>query len=131
MNCQDCASAVVSLSNLAGCDLWCNRMGGCFKTRKIVLLGTFQITEEEFTFHEVAWEGQCRDQDLVYDACLEYDVDETPGVEPLVLDCPCGVIFSDGSELSPFVYRERLTKDGEDGYGKCANLNKVRRRTLK
>lgn len=131
VNCQDCASAVVSLSNLAGCDLWCNRMGGCFKTRKIVLLGTFQITEEEFTFHEVAWEGQCRDQDLVYDACLEYDVDETPGVEPLVLDCPCGVIFSDGSELSPFVYRERLTKDGEDGYGKCANLNKVRRRTLK
>ena len=131
VNCQDCASAVVSLSNLAGCDLWCNRMGGCFKTRKIVLLGTFQITEEEFTFHEVAWEGQCRDQDLVYDACLEYDVDETPGVEPLVLDCPCGVIFSDGSELSPFVYRERLTKGGEDGYGKCANLNKVRRRTLK
>ena len=131
VNCQDCASAVVSLSNLAGCDLWCNRMGGCFKTRKIVLLGTFQITEEEFTFHEGAWEGQCRDQDLVYDACLEYDVDETPGVEPLVLDCPCGVIFSDGSELSPFVYRERLTKDGEDGYGKCANLNKVRRRTLK
>lgn len=95
------------------------------------MLHIILITEEEFTFHEVAWEGQCRDQDLVYDACLEYDVDETPGVEPLVLDCPCGVIFSDGSELSPFVYRERLTKDGEDGYGKCANLNKVRRRTLK
>ena len=131
VNCQDCASAVVSLSNLAGCDLWCNRMGGCFKTRKIVLLGTFQITEEEFTFHEVAWEGQCRDQDLVYDACLEYDVDETPGVEPLVLACPCGVIFSDGSELSPFVYRERLTKDGEDGYGSCVNLNKVKRRAIK
>ena len=94
-------------------------------------IGSFQITEEEFTFHEVAWEGQCRDQDLVYDSCLQYDVDETPGVEPFVLDSPCGVMFSDGSELSPLAYRERLAKDGEDGYGSCVNLNKVKRRAIK
>ena len=81
--------------------------------------------------HEVAWEGQCRDQDLVYDACLEYDVDETPGVEPLVLDCPCGVMFSDGSELSPFVYRERLSANGANGYERCVNQNTRLRRYLK
>ena len=131
VNCQDCASAVVSMSNLVGCDLWCNRMGKYFKTRKILPIGCVQVSEEEFTFHEVAWEGQCRDQDLVYDACLQYDVDEAPGVEPLVLDSPCGVMFSDGSELSPFAYRERLAKDGADGYGRCINLNKVKRRAIK
>ena len=131
VNCRDCASAVVSLSNLVGCDLWCNRMGKYFKTRMILPIGCIQLSEEEFTFHEVAWEGQCRDQDLVYDSCLQYDVDETPGVEPFVLDSPCGVMFSDGSELSPLAYRERLAKDGEDGYGSCVNLNKVKRRAIK
>ena len=131
VNCRDCASAVVSLSNLVGCDLWCNRMGKYFKTRMILPIGCIQLSEEEFTFHEVAWEGQCRDQDLVYDSCLQYDVDETPGVEPFVLDSPCGVMFSDGSELSPLAYRERLAKNGEDGYGSCVNLNKVKRRTIK
>lgn len=90
-----------------------------------------RASERNFVFHEVAWEGQCRDQDLVYDACLQYDVDETPGVVPFVLDSPCGVMFSDGSELSPFAYRERLAKDGVDGYGRCENLNKCKRRTLK
>ena len=131
VNCRDCASAVVSLSNLVGCDLWCNRMGKYFKTRMILPIGCIQLSEEEFTFHEVAWEGQCRDQDLVYDSCLQYDVDETPGVEPFVLDSPCGVMFSDGSELSPLAYRERLAKDGEDGYGSCVNLNEVKRRAIK
>lgn len=62
---------------------------------------------------------------------VKYDVDEAPGVEPLVLDSPCGVMFSDGSELSPLAYRERLAKDGEDGYGSCVNLNKVKRRAIK
>ena len=56
---------------------------------------------------------------------------ETPGVEPFVLDSPCGVMFSDGSELSPLAYRERLAKNGEDGYGSCVNLNKVKRRAIK
>ena len=72
-----------------------------------------------------------RDQDLVYDACLQYDVDETPGVEPFVLDSPCGVIFSDGSELSPFVYRERLSATGANGYERCVNQNTRLRRSLR
>jgi hypothetical protein len=131
VNCQDCASAVVAMSNLAGCDLWCNRMERNFNTRKFLPIGFPQLIERNFVFHEVAWERQCRDQDLVYDACLQYDVDESPGVEPFVLDCPCGVMFSDGSELSPFVYRERLSANGANGYERCVNQNTRLRRSLK
>jgi hypothetical protein len=43
----------------------------------------------------------------------------------------CPQRYSDGSELSPFAYRGRLAKDGADGYGRCINLNKVKRRTIK
>ena len=131
VNCQDCASAVVAMSNLAGCDLWCNRMERNFNTGKFLPIGFPQLIERNFVFHEVAWERQCRDQDLVYDACLQYDVDESPGVEPFVLDCPCGVMFSDGSELSPFVYRERLSANGANGYERCVNQNTRLRRSLK
>ena len=131
VNCQDCASAVVAMSNLVGCDLWCNRMERNFNTRKFLPIGFIQLIERNFVFHEVAWEGLCRDQDLVYDACLQYDVDETPGVEPFVLDSPCGVIFSDGSELSPFVYRERLSATGANGYERCVNQNTRLRRSLR
>ena len=54
--------------------------------------------------------------------------------EPLILLAIAGPVpqkNSDGSELSPFAYRERLAKDGEDGYGSCVNLNKVKRRAIK
>ena len=131
VNCQDCASAVVAMSNLVGCDLWCNRLERNFNTRKFLPIGFPELIERNFVFHEVAWEGQCRDQDLVYDACLQYDVDETPGVEPFVLDSPCGVMFSDGSELSPFVYRERLSANGANGYERCVNQNTRLRRSLR
>ena len=58
----------------------------------------------------------------------------TDPLEPLILLAIAGSVpkvSSDGSELSHFAYRERLAKDGADGYGRCINLNKVKRRTLK
>ena len=131
VNCQDCASAVVSLSNLAGCDLWCNRMGRLFKTRSFLPIGVFEEVEAEFVFHEVAWEGLCGDQDLVYDACIQYDGGEVLGCAPVEFVVPQGVMFCDGSEQAPFVYRERLSKDGSDGYGNCSNLYQRIRRAIR
>ena len=120
-----------AMSNLAGCDLWCNRMGHNFDTRRFLPIGFPQLMERNFGFHEVAWEGDCQDQDCVYDACLEYDGDDAPGDASSDYAVPCGVAFSDGSELSPFVYRERLSKNGSNGYGRCVNLNTRTRRVLK
>ena len=131
VNCQDCASAVVSMSNLAGCELWCNRMGRNFETRNFLPIGFPQQIRKNFVFHEVAWEGQCGDQDLVYDACLEYDGDDTPGEEPVEYVVPSMIIFSDGNELSPFAYRERLSQNGTSGYGRCQNQNMRIRRCLR
>ena len=39
--------------------------------------------------------------------------------------------YSDGSELSPFVYRERLSANGANGYERCVNQNTRLRRSLK
>lgn len=121
----------------APCQIWQGVISGAIGLDTILIQEGFspsdspQLMERNFVFHEVAWEGDCQDQDCVYDACLEYDGDDAPGDAPIDYAVPCGVAFSDGSELSPFVYRERLSKNGSNGYGRCVNLNTRTRRVLK
>ncbi|MBR4170507.1 MAG: hypothetical protein IKR48_02515, partial [Kiritimatiellae bacterium] len=68
------------------------------------------------------------DDDLVFDACLRYNGAATPA-DSFRAELPVGVLFSDGDEGSPFVYRERLCSPGADGYERCRPIPelKVRR----
>ena len=88
VNCSDCASAVATLSNVLGCDLWESRMFGAVPfplnpTRAIgsptwlsaCALGTYNM-------HEVAWTNNCGEQDQVFDASLQIDGDTDPTRAP-------------------------------------------------
>jgi len=111
-------------------------MGYYFDTNPYTAIGKASWTAPNwgwgFSYHEVAWLGACSDADLIYDACLKYDGDSNPSVEPRVECLPLGVIFSDGSPLSPYAYRERLAKVSTGGYADCiARPERKIRRPLK
>ena len=130
VNCEDCASFVVSFANAVGCHLWASSMGLDFKLSPIVPIGYENaVVGVEFNFHEVAWDGACGDADFVYDAALRYDGDDNPGVFPIVPVIPVRIEFCDGVIGAPFDYRERLTLPGPEGYGNCRarHSEKVRR----
>ncbi len=136
VNCTDCAAFVVSFSNLLGCSLYASIMGWFFDTNHYCAIGQAPWTEPTwdwgFRYHEVAWEGNAEDGDLVYDACLRYDGDNDPSSAPHVPQLPVAVPFSDGNPAVPFVYRERLTPNTSDGYSRCiSHPEKKMRRTLK
>lgn len=85
VNCSDCAAAVATFANVLGADLWESRMGGPFTG----LLGYFPVNPVRtigsaswglpcgwwpgWTFHEVAWSGDCNAADSVFDGCLQLD----------------------------------------------------------
>ena len=77
-----------------------------------------QMSLSGFNVHRVAWTGDCGDGDLVFDACLRYNGAATP-TDSFRAELPVGVMFSDGDEGSPFVYRERLCVPGTNGYDRC------------
>lgn len=91
VNCTDCASAVATLANLVGADLWESRMGEytpAFETNPIQAIGGAEYESPcgwglGFTYHEVAWTGDCRSDDFVYDACLRVSTES--GVQGGVL----------------------------------------------
>ena len=140
VNCQDCASFVVSFANLLGCELYSSRMGPAYDGLLPVSFGfalnahipighlTWDTENDMFRFHEVAWTGACMDNDLVYDACLELDDHGSPYEEPRFPVLPMGMIFSDGSTNSPYAYRERLARPGLVGYDRCLARPETRKR---
>lgn len=85
VNCADCAAMVATFANIVGADLWQSRMGGPFTGA----LGYFPVNPVRtigapnwslpcgwwpgWTFHEVAWSGDCTADDTVFDACLQLD----------------------------------------------------------
>lgn len=79
-NCSDCATIVSTFANALGCDLWQSRMrsfGTSFPVNPIRAIG---LTHWDtpcglgfFGYHEVAWKGDCTENDEVFDACLEVD----------------------------------------------------------
>ena len=135
VNCTDCASFLTSFSNLLGCHLYSSRMfhtlTDSFMTREYTAIGCPDLTAPSwgwgFSYHEVAWDGSCDDSDYVYDACLKY-ID--PAATNNLPQLPFSVRFSDGSPDYPYVYRERLTPPGPDGYDRCIARpdTKIRRR---
>jgi hypothetical protein len=76
-NCSDCATIVSSLANILGCELWQSTIGGIFQTNPIKLIGKKGSRTPIFTGHEVAWKGECKENDALFDACLQVDEDPT------------------------------------------------------
>jgi hypothetical protein len=73
VNCSDCAALVSTLGNLLGHELWQAKMGKPgqpFRYRNIVPIGASAPISGEFVFHEVAWKGDCQQEDALFDACL-------------------------------------------------------------
>lgn len=139
VNCSDCAAMVCSFANLVGCGLYASRMepsgffDSWFATNPYCAIGCADWIPPSwgwgFSFHEVAWSGNCGDSDLVFDACVKVDGDASPGVLPYMKVLPAALIFCDGNPGAPIVYKEMLTPDSPDGYQKCvpAQSEKTRR----
>lgn len=111
-------------------------MGRIFYTNPYCAIGQPAWTPPSwgwgFSYHEVAWDGDAGDGNLVYDACLRYDGDDDPTSEPHVSQLPAAVQFSDGNPAAPLVYRERLTPDSATGYSRCvSNTEEKMRRVVK
>lgn len=113
VNCTDCASIVSTFANILGCDLWQSRMGKYlphFDMNKIIAIGSREWEIPcgiwpGFSFHEVAWTGQCDVEDKVYDACLLVDLDMAPWADPQLPWLPVNMRFGRAGELQ---YRDRL-----------------------
>jgi hypothetical protein len=107
VNCSDCASMVSTFANAVGCDLWQSQMfdmNQSFPVNPAQLIGqqSFRAVcgTGQFAFHEVAWTGDCSEEDLVFDACL---ADVYPGTwMPIV---PAAIEFGHIGQLG---YRQLL-----------------------
>ncbi len=101
VNCSDCAAIISTFANSVGCDLWQSRMGifaQGFSLNPILVIGSSRWALPcdwwpGFGMHEVAWEGACREDDVIYDACLAIDQDGNPYQSPHVPLLPTGIPF--------------------------------------
>jgi hypothetical protein len=98
VNCSDCATIVSTFANLLGADLWQSKMGLIgtgFRLNPILAIGSDQWSTVHggFTFHEVAWSGECGELDTVYDACLRTDEDPDPTRAPHSPSLPVNQVF--------------------------------------
>jgi hypothetical protein len=98
VNCSDCATIVATMANLLGADLWQSKMGlvgDGFPLNPILGIGSsgWSRLHGGFTFHEVAWAGDCEASDVVFDASLQVDGDRNPTRAPHAPKLPCGDVF--------------------------------------
>ena len=139
VNCTDCANFVTIFANLIGGELYSSRMytpGISFGTNPYSAIGRSAWTPPNwgwgFSYQEVGWTGNCGDGDLIFDPCLKVDGDGDPSALPQTELLPTGMMFSDGNQAAPFVYRERLASPGANGYGLCvARPTTKQRRSFK
>lgn len=99
VNCSDCASIVSTMANLLGADLWQSKMGLVgqgFPLNPVRGIGVadWSRLSGAFVFHEVAWSGDARAEDPVWDACLELDGDRSPARPPHRPVLPAGERFA-------------------------------------
>ena len=116
VNCSDCATIVSTFANLLGCDLWQSQMftlGQGFGVNAMIPIGTsgWQVPcgWPGFSFHEVAWTGDCGEDDDVYDASLAVDGSGSPSLPPRFPVLATGLRF--GEPLAQD-YRFRLAAPG-------------------
>lgn len=111
LNCSDCAAAVSTFANILGCDLSQSRMFGdaafpLNPTRSIGFHSWLSACAVGFfSMHEVAWTGDCGENDDVFDACLEVDGDSDPTQAPHSALLPVNMQFGAAGDG---LYRDRL-----------------------
>lgn len=126
LNCTDCANAVVTFSNLLGCDLWEGRFFNMV-TRRFLTLNGDPVVDADWVswtwgYHEIGWLNAVGADQDIYDGCLQVDMDDDDADLVHVARLPVKMRFgSTGSEH----YRYRLIQSGA---GTLENI--PRRRTV-
>lgn len=126
LNCTDCANAVVTFSNLLGCDLWEGRFFN-MQTRKFLTLNGDSSNLADWVswpwgYHEICWLTAIGVNERVYDGCLQLDVDDNFADDVHIAQHPIKMRFG---QNDPTDYRYRLI---ESGTGDLENI--PRRRTV-
>jgi hypothetical protein len=123
LNCTDCADAVTTFSNLLGCDLFEGRFFNMV-TRKFLTLNGNTAVEADWQswnwgYHEICWLHQMGQNELIYDGCLQVDMDDNDADLVHVAKHPVKMRF--GMNVSND-YRYRLIASGN------GNLENIPRR---
>lgn len=109
VNCSDCATLLSTFANLLGCDWWQSRMGNFFDLNPLLAIGSSVWQPAcgwpSFSYHEVAWAGDCTESAVICDACLQVNGSADPTTAPYVPLMPVNMLF--GATGSGF-YRDRL-----------------------
>jgi hypothetical protein len=135
VNCTDCATIVSTFANAIGCDLWQSRMGTLippqiifFGVNPIVSIGSddfgLPCRWPGFTYHEVAWTGDCTANDDVYDACCVVNSTANPQRPPRIPLLPAGLRFGESGDGQ---YRDRLSAPAARGVCEPRPNTRVRR----
>jgi hypothetical protein len=123
LNCTDCADAVTTFSNLLGCDLWEGRLFNMI-TRKFLTLNGNPSVEADWVswswgYHEICWLHQIGQFELIYDGCLQVDMDNNYADLVHIAKHPVKMRFGLND---PNDYRYRLIQSGN------GNLENIPRR---
>lgn len=111
LNCDDCAAIVSTFANLLGAQLWQSSMGGdSFWTNPVLLIGHSHWRKMGFGRHSVAWKGECREGDELFDACLQIDGDRKPNCPPQFPKQPANIRFGTRSNRG---YQSSLVEKGK------------------
>ncbi|HTV74098.1 MAG TPA: hypothetical protein VME66_10365 [Candidatus Acidoferrales bacterium] len=112
VNATDCATIVSTFANAIGCDLWQSRMGYGFSTNPAMTIGS-KIWQKPalwpgFSYHEVAWENSCSEDDRVYDASMTIDGGLDPTQPPHTAISAAGLPFGHATGHGEISFRTRL-----------------------
>ena len=123
LNCTDCADAVTTLSNLLGCDLWEGRFFNMVTRKFLTLNGNPAVGADwvswSWGYHEICWLTAISQLALVYDGCLQLDMDDNYGDQVHVAQHPIKMTFGTTDATH---YKFRLIESG------TGNLENVPRR---
>jgi len=124
LNCTDCADAVTTMANLLGCDLWEGRFFD-LQTRKFLTLNGDPTVEADWVawdwgYHEICWLHSIGQNELIYDGCLQVDMDDNYADLVHVARHPIKMRFG---MSAPDDYRYRLI---ETGAGTLENIPRRR-----
>jgi hypothetical protein len=112
VNASDCATIVSTFANALGCDLWQARMGYGFSTNPALTIGS-KIWQKPclwngFSYHEVAWEDSCSEEDRVYDASMTLDGSLDPSQPPHTATAAAGIPFGHATAHGEISFRTRF-----------------------
>lgn len=120
VNCTDCATFASTFANILGCDLWQSRMQWSFALNSLLAIGSNVWQTAcgwgSFSYHEVAWKGDCTENEHIFDACLQVDGDADPTAPPHTPLLPENMRFGFAGDGD---YRDRLCPPGPAGSDKC------------